>query len=344
MKKGAKAIFITIVLALLAAFITTIGAQEQVFPQATKGFLVAVSPDGSFALVVSSNTVHILGIENSILKPKGFVAVGKDPRGIAINSSGNLALITNRGEDSVTVLKVSDGNLRAIEKVIVEDAPISVAITPEGKLALVACSGANTVSVLKIEGDKVWKINPPTGIQVEKTPTSVAITPDGKFALVTNAAASTVSILRILGDQVENIGSVPVENFPVGPLGLAITPDGKLSLVANKVGLVSTFKLDDGTITQVDSIPVDKGAQDVAVAPEGKNALVVNVESETVSLLKVEGEKARNVGTTNVKGASGAAITPANIALVTNGFGFLVTFEITDNELKERQLLLLGEQ
>ena len=70
------------------------------------------------------------------------VQTGKQPSGIAINRAGNLALVANRADNSVSVLSISGKTVGVVGTVALAppDTPSQhvsgVAIAPDGKRAL----------------------------------------------------------------------------------------------------------------------------------------------------------------------------------------------------------------
>ncbi len=64
------------------------------------------------------------------------VEVGKQPSGMAINRAGDLALVANRADNSVSVLTISGKEVKMVPTIAVGDTVSAVAITPDGKHAL----------------------------------------------------------------------------------------------------------------------------------------------------------------------------------------------------------------
>ena len=166
---------------------------------------LAVTPDGKLALVASSIDVvkdgdtlknvpdNKLFVIDLTASPPALIATlqtGKQPSGMAINRAGNLALVCNRAENTVSVLSISGKNVAVAGTVALApaDAPnqlvSAVAITPDGKRALAAKAGANKVALLDIDGTTVtYKgYDMITGV----FPYNVQTTADGKLALVNN--------------------------------------------------------------------------------------------------------------------------------------------------------------
>jgi DNA-binding beta-propeller fold protein YncE len=111
---------------------------------------------------------------------------------MAINRAGNLALVANRAENTVSVLSISGKNVSVVGTVAVAppDAPSQqasgVAISPDGKHALVIKALANKVSLLEIDGTTVTYKG--YDMIAGVFPYNVQITSDGKLGIVNNMA------------------------------------------------------------------------------------------------------------------------------------------------------------
>ncbi|MGH7246468.1 MAG: YncE family protein, partial [Pseudomonadota bacterium] len=259
---------------------------------------LAITPDGKLALVANSinvvknddalknvpdDKVYVIDLTAS---PPALIAtlqVGKQPSGLAINRAGNLALVCNRADNSVSVLSIAGKTVTVAGTVAVAPAgapskqPSAVAITPDGKRALVAKALANRVALLDIDGTNVtYKgYDMLTGL----FPYNVQITPDGKLGLVNNNGNSgvadgqvtTVAVIDLTLDPPRVIDQVAVGDAPEG---LAVDPRGgyAVSLLTNGSG---------------NSAP--------------NNAFFHNKHSIAV-LLRIAGKKVRKVGETPVGG------------------------------------------
>jgi len=209
---------------------------------------LAITPDNKLALVANSldvvkdgdnlknvpdNKVYVIDLTAS---PPGMIATvqtGKQPSGLAINHAGNLALVANRAENSVSVLSISGKNVSVVGTVALArpDTPSqqvsAVAITPDGKRALVAKTGANKMAPLNIDGTTVtYKgYDMLTGL----FPYNVQITSDGKLGLVNNngnggvadGQATTVAVIDMTLNPPRVIDQVTVGDAPEG---LAVSP------------------------------------------------------------------------------------------------------------------------
>src|ERR1700741_432455 len=160
---------------------------------------LAISPSGDIALVANSlepavqgwghrlepdNKVFLIDLKANPPAVIGTITVGKQPSGMAISPKGDLALVTNRADGTISVLSIRGKDVLALDTVPVgaaTDSVSAVAITPDGKHALSAKAAANKVALLKIDGQKGTydKQDLPAGI----FPYNIAVTPDGKLAL-----------------------------------------------------------------------------------------------------------------------------------------------------------------
>src|SRR5215471_1375846 len=160
---------------------------------------LAITPAGDIALVANSveplvqgwghrlepdNMVFLVDLKANPPALVGTITVGKQPSGMAISPKGDLALVANRADGTISVLSIRGKFVLAATTVAIgaaADNVSAVAITPDGKHALVAKAAANKIALLTIEGQKVSydKRDLPTGI----FPYNVAVTPDGKLGL-----------------------------------------------------------------------------------------------------------------------------------------------------------------
>ena len=106
---------------------------------------VAIDPSGSVALVADSvdvikdgealkqvpdNKVHVIDLKASPPKLAAPLTVGKQPSGLDISPKGNLALVTNRGDNVVSVLAIKGTDVNVIDTVAMGDVVAHVAFTP----------------------------------------------------------------------------------------------------------------------------------------------------------------------------------------------------------------------
>src|SRR5467141_3398940 len=91
-----------------------------------------IDPTGSVALVADSvdvvkegdalkqvpdNKVHVIDLKANPAKLAATVTVGKQPSGLSISPSGKLALVANRGDNSLAVLSINGTDVKVIDTV-----------------------------------------------------------------------------------------------------------------------------------------------------------------------------------------------------------------------------------
>ncbi|HEV2789971.1 MAG TPA: YncE family protein [Solirubrobacterales bacterium] len=244
---------------------------------------IAVAPSGKYVYVSTADgNLVVLKVEaNGTLGQFATVPVGAGPEGVGVLPTGARVYVANSGDNSVTVIGVSESGkheaVRTIKKLPSE--PTGVVTTADAKVLLIACRGASEVAARSVEfPDALGK-----GLSVGTGACDVALVPGGRYALVANKGASTVSLLS-LG---ETPGTCSVLSSGIatgkGPVGVAVTPEAGLALVATG-GESALSVLTLARYTELQE-PVKAGAQvsDVEVDPSGKRAVTWHDARQTFS-------------------------------------------------------------
>ena len=290
---------------------------------------LAITPDGSLALVANSMSwvqegsgwkpvpdtkLYVIDLKATPPAHIATVEVGKQPSGLAINRTGDLALVTNRADNSISVLSIQGKEVKAVDTVPMGEQVAAVAITPDGKRALAVKFPGHKVAVLDISGQKVnyTKYDMPVG----RWPYNIDVTPDGKLALTAdngNSGASdghvdTVSVIDLEANPPRVIDRVVVGDAPEG---FAISPTGNLAVAillngsagvpkgawfANKAGKVAVLRIDGKKVTKVGEVEVGGLPEGVVFSPDGKYLYVGNYVDRDVSTLKVDGTTVTDTG------------------------------------------------
>lgn len=292
---------------------------------------LAIAPSGDIALVANSlapvvqdwghrlepdDKVFVVDLKASPPKIVGTVTVGKQPSGLAINSKGDLALVANRGDGTISVLSIKGKDVLVTGTVPIglpADQVSAVAITPDGTKALATKPGANKVALLTIDGDKATydKRDLPTGI----FPYNVAIAPDGKLALTadngggggSDGNVDTVGVIDLAANPPRVVDHVTVGDSPEG---LAISPKGNLAVSVQAEGSntpktvvyhhdggsVAVLAIDGNKVTKVGSVTVGALPEAVAFSADGSHIYVGNFIDGDLSVLKVDGTNVTDTG------------------------------------------------
>jgi DNA-binding beta-propeller fold protein YncE len=287
---------------------------------------LAVTPSGDIALVANSlepvvqgwghrlepdNKVFLIDLKANPPAVIGTVTVGKQPSGMAISPKGDLALVANRADGTISILSIRGKEVLVLDTVTVgagTDQVSAIAITPDGKQALAVKSAANKVALLSIDGQKVTygKRDLPAGI----FPYNIAVTPDGKLALTADTGnggssdgnVDTVSVIDLEADPSRVIDHVTVGDSPEG---LAISPKGDLAVTIeargsnvprtaffhHSAGAVTALKIDGKKVAKTGEINVGGLPEGAVFSPDGQYLYVGNFMDGDLWVLRVEGSK-----------------------------------------------------
>jgi len=288
---------------------------------------LAISPDNSIALVADSMTVvedngarklapsdkvFVIDLKANPPALASTVTVGKQPSGLSFSPKGDMALVANRADGSISILKVDGKNVTQTGTVQVSPGVSHVVFTPDGKRALALKSPDNKVAVLQVDGDKVSynKLDLPT----YAFPYNIVVSPDSKLAITadngnlgsSDGNADAVSVIDLEGANPHVIAHITVEDAPEG---LAISPKGNLAVVVNvngsnmkqawfhkPNGSVTVLKIDGKTVTPIKTIEVGAFPEAAMFSPDGSHIYVGNFNDQDFSILKVDGTEVTNTG------------------------------------------------
>jgi len=297
---------------------------------------LAITPDGKLALVANSidvvkdgdtfksvpdNKLFVIDLTASPPAVIATIQTGKQPSGMAINRAGNLALVANRADNSVSVLSISGKTVAVVGTVALAPAdapsqqPSAVAITPDGKRALVAKATANKVALLEIDGTTVtYKgYDMITGL----FPYNVQITADGTLGLVNHdgnagiadGQVSTVAVIDMTLDPPREVDQVVVGD---GPEGLAVSPTGgyAVSLLTNGSGgsvpnnaffrhdhaVAVLLKTDGKKVRKLGETEVGTLAEGIAFSPDGQFLYIANLGEQELAAYRLADNKLVPVG------------------------------------------------
>jgi YVTN family beta-propeller protein len=294
------------------------------------------NPDGTI-----SNETDLTVIE--------AITVGSSPEGIALDSQHNLAVVTNTGDSTVSVVDLTAGT--AGTAIPVGSNPQGVAVLPRLNLAVVANNGSNTASIVDYLVAK--GVTTTVSLPNNSAPVGVAINPDTATAVVANSGGNSVSLFPLTSTS-PTVSSVSVDQRPVAvaidpstnvaavaastsgtvdlvdlsnstlkgratgfqvPTGLALDPVNGLFLVANSL---------QNIVNTLDPVTLVAGQIRIGINPtsidynfQTSTLVTVNSASHTVSVVDFLGGRARAVLGLDGSAQSSVAINPrTNIAVI----------------------------
>lgn len=294
---------------------------------------VAIAPDESFAIVTAAmkvdpadpkkaipdNKVSVIDLKASPPAVSSTVEAGAGAAGVAINRAGNLVLVANRAEGTVSVFTVSGKTLTPAGKIELGDSksgPSAVAFTPDGKSALVTRDGDSKVSVLSVEGTKV--AHSKRDVHAGLRPYPLEISPRGDFAVIGNIGMGggdndTISLIDLAASPARTIDTVTVGQTPEG---LALSPDGSVVAVilqngTNKPknspfykpdGAVKLYRIGEARLHPAGEAKIGTWCQGGAWSRDGKTLLVQCMVEKEIQVLAYDGKELKPTGAIKVSG------------------------------------------
>ncbi len=288
---------------------------------------LAITPDERLALVANSmtwmqdgawkpapdNKIYVIDLTASPPRLVATVEGGKQPSGMAISKSGDMALVANRAGNSISVLSISGMDVTVTDTVAMGEQVAAVAIAPDGKRAFAVKFPGHKVAVLEIANGKVTynKYDMPVGLW----PYNIGVTPDGVLAISADNGNSgapdghvdTVSVIDAQATPPRVIDRVAVGDAPEGFL---ISPKGdvavavllgagtvpKTSWFYKRNGSLAVLKIDGKKVTKVGEVPVGGLPEGAAFSPDGAYLYVGNFLDDDVWILKVSGTTITDTG------------------------------------------------
>ena len=289
---------------------------------------LAISPNGNVALVADSMTViddngtrkmvptdklFVIDMKANPPKLAQTLTLGKQPSGLSFSPKGDMALVCNRADGTISVLKIDGTNVTQTGTVPVSPGVSQVVFTPDGKHALAVKSPDNKLAVLDVDGDKVTynKLDIPT----YAFPYNVVVTPDSKLAITadngnggsSDGNADAVTVIDLEGAHPHAIAHVTVGDAPEG---LAMSPKGNLAVVVNvdgsnmkqawfyhPTGSVTVLHIQGTTVTPIKTIKLGAFPEAIAFTPDGRYIYSsATTPIRTFSILKVDGTNVTDTG------------------------------------------------
>jgi DNA-binding beta-propeller fold protein YncE len=228
-----------------------------------------------------------------------------------------MALVTNRGDGTISVLSIDGKEVKVADTVTIgaaADLVSAVAIAPDGKRALAVKSASNKVAVLTIDNGKV-SYNKDGDLPANNYPYNVAITPNGQIALVANTGnngssdgnADTVTVIDMTAKPIRVIDHITVGDSPEG---LAISPKGNLAITVeargsnrskdtwyyHPGGALSLLRIDGKKVMRVGEVTVGALPEGAVFSADGSHIYVGNFMDSDLSVLRAVGSEVTDTG------------------------------------------------
>ena len=163
------------------------------------------------------------------------IPVGKEPRRAITSPDGKRIVISNAGDNTLSVIDPATN--KVIKTVKTGTEPRDMAYSPDGKMLAVGLIEDDSVEFF--HADSLEHIQQAMGA---RSPQHVEFSPDGKRLYVVGKISDQIGVLRIT-DHGRLMDNIPVAHGPTGATdswGMAMSPDGHYLYVTNiGEGLIS---------------------------------------------------------------------------------------------------------
>ncbi len=293
---------------------------------------VAVTADEGLALVASAMkidpadpTKQIADDRLSVIdlkaSPPAVIAtltVGKGAAGVSINKAGDMAIVANRSEGTISVLKIAGKTVTVGAKIALGPAnsgPSHVVFSADGKSAFVSRDNDHKVSVLAIKGDTVEytgrDMHPgqrPYGLDLMAGPMAVVANIGLGFG-----DQDTVSVIDTAASPPRVVNTITVGQTPEG---IKMSPDGKFVAVGvmngsnkpvsspfyQKSGSLIIYALAGKELSRVAEAPIGGWCQGIVWSKDARTILAQCMVEEEITSFSFDGKALTRTGSIKVPG------------------------------------------
>jgi DNA-binding beta-propeller fold protein YncE len=182
---------------------------------------------------VGSNPTDFSVVESVNLQPSCTGTTTPLPSSVAIDNTRNIAIVSNSGCGSISVVDLTPGATSPLKKTIaVGTSPAGVDVIPRLGYAVVANNGDGTASIVNLNTDTVVS-SPSTGTN----PTGVAINQFSGVAIVANTGSNSISAIDLT--SITGSTTTPTVNtlgIDQQPIAVAIDPNRAACGTASQTG------------------------------------------------------------------------------------------------------------
>jgi DNA-binding beta-propeller fold protein YncE len=290
---------------------------------------LAISPDNRLVVVASSmkrdptNPSKMvfddrLTVIDLTAKPPRVIdrlQAGQQATGVAFSPRGDIVLVANRGEGTISQFAVDGQKLTPIGKLSLgneKSQPSAIEFTPDGLHVLLTRSGDGLITILDVDGRNLT-ISPRV-LGPTQAPYCLAVNPNGRMAVVGSLGyrngdhmdAATISTIDLTVRPIRVVGaySVPpvVENVVISPDGryvAAISHNGSGASVNHPNfhdrGVVTAFRVNGTALQQIGALPMGRWGQG-AVFSKDNALLVESAYDKTVGVYRIKNDKLLDTG------------------------------------------------
>ncbi len=293
---------------------------------------VAVTADEGLALVssalkidpadpakqIADDRLSVIDLKANPPAVIATVTVGKGAAGVSINKAGDMAIVANRSEGTISVLKIAGKTVTVGPKIALGPAnsgPSHVVFSADGKSAFVTRDNDHKVSVLAIKGDVVEytgrDMHPgqrPYGLDLMAGPMAVVANIGLGFG-----DQDTVSVIDTAASPPRVVNTITVGQTPEG---IKLSPDGKFVAVGvmngsnkpaaspfyQKAGSLIIYALAGKDLSKVSEAPIGGWCQGIVWSKDAKTILAQCMVEEEITSFSFDGKALMKTGSIKVPG------------------------------------------
>jgi DNA-binding beta-propeller fold protein YncE len=282
---------------------------------------VAITADRKLALVSASlridpknpkelapdNKLSVVDLAASPIRVVQTIELGASPSSVAIDPTGTMALAMHNADDSITVLALSGGLARIVEKLPLDKGagPLAVVFAPDGKQALISFPERDRVGVFAVENGRL-KMPAIREMSTGVYPTALSYCGRTGLAVVSNYGRVTGDIDTISLLDVGAAAPRVIDTVSVGPApeGIACSPDGRYA-AASLQNMATTpktnpfhasesrvvvLKIDGKRLHRIADAPFGVWAQGVGFLDDSRTLFAQSMVDRSMHLFRIEGE------------------------------------------------------
>jgi YVTN family beta-propeller protein len=237
---------------------------------------VAVRDDGlAYLTLPFEDGIGVTRTKNRTVE--GFIATGDQPIGAAFSPDGGTAYVTNLLGQSVSVIDVASGSVRATISTGSFE-PFVVRVSPDGGRLYIATNNS-VVLVVATATNQIVK-----SVEVGFAPNGFAVHPDGRRMYVSAFLGGTISEVDLVSEQV-------VRTFEVGgtPQEMALNRKGTRLYIANEAGYLNEIDVQSGR--ELPRIPLASGGFGVGVTQDDVEAYVSEPAAGLVQVFTLQNRR-----------------------------------------------------
>jgi DNA-binding beta-propeller fold protein YncE len=231
----------------------------------------------------SCNSVALVNLSSGLVTKT--VNVGASPQGVATYSALGVAVVSNRGDNTATIIDVADTS-KASVVISTGVEPLGVAIDQTTGLALVTNSNANSNSVSSFQASIIASGQTAQTSPAGSSPVAIAIDTVNQKALVADASSGSATILDTSSSPPAPVASISGLSQPTS---VAFDPVNQVFIVTSSLGNAISFV--DAQGRQTVAVRVGINPTSVAFNYLSSTIVTVNSISSTISVLDITDQR-----------------------------------------------------